>query len=334
MGNEADHKQAMADIDSKYAAKKEATDAAKAAFAAKVAAEAKETAASRAAVQAGFAKEAAASEAEYEAKMAVADEMQADADKAEAASEQAAADSETEQKAIDAMTASTVAADNEMKGCTTEQCLNDAGVCTDLKDASGTQHFWINSVDLVTCTTVPTGQYGAAYNAGAARAGITAALTLAPIPAPSDACEALFDGRDTRLASFPASAQKIIADFDVKTDYIPLDSFVCDPDLSPEQVQTALKFFTEAGATCPMWCVPGSETYTDDGVAVTHGTCLTQDDWGHFKQIVEDPPEYHNIGTVMSSTGEGRFHADNQWNKRMCDQAKSFLSGFADGSAK
>jgi len=243
------------------------------------------------------------------------------------------ADSETEQKAIDAMTANTVAADNEMVGCTTEQCLNDAGVCTDLKDADGTQHFWINSVDLVTCTTTPTGQYGAAYNAGAARAGIAAALTLAPIPAPSDACMALFDGRDSRLASFPDSAQKIVHDFDVNTDYIPMEEFICDPDLSPEQVQVALKFFTEAGATCPMWCVPGSETYTDDGVAVTHGTCLTQADWGHFKQIVEDTPEYHNIGTVMDSTGEGRFEADNQWNKRMCEQAKSFISGFKEGSS-
>jgi hypothetical protein len=332
--NEADAKAAMDSIDAKYAAKKAATDAAKAAFAAKQDADAKALASARADTQAHFAKIAADNQAEYEAKMAVADEMQADADEAHATYEQALADSETEQKAIDAMTANTVAADNEMKGCTTEQCLNDAGVCTDLKDASGTQHFWINSVDLVTCTTTPTGQYGAAYNAGAARAGIGAALTLAPIPAPSDACMALFDGTDTRLGSFPESAQKIISDFDCKSDMLPLDAFICDPDLSPEQVQVALKFFTEAGATCPMWCVPGSETYTDDGVAVTHGTCLTQADWGHFKQIVEDTPEYHNIGTVMDSTGEGRFAADNQWNKRMCDQAKSFMSGFTDGSAK
>merc|ERR1712196_160248 len=172
--NEADAKQAMDDIDAKYAAK------------------------------------------------------QADADAAHADYENALADSEAEQKAIDAMTANTVASDNEMQGCTTEQCLSTDGKCTDLKDESGTQIHWINSDDLVTCTDTPTGQYGAAYNAGAARAGIATALTLAPIPAPSDECEALFDGRDTRLASFPASAKKIIDDFDCKKDYLPLDTFICD----------------------------------------------------------------------------------------------------------
>merc|ERR1719379_709637 len=326
--NEADAKQAMDDIDAKYAAKKAATDAAKAD------ADAKALAASRADVQAHFAKIAADNQAEYEAKMAVADAMQADADAAHADYENALADSEAEQKAIDAMTANTVASDNEMQGCTTEQCLSTDGKCTDLKDESGTQIHWINSDDLVTCTDTPTGQYGAAYNAGAARAGIAAALTLAPIPAPSDECEALFDGRDTRLASFPASARKIIEDFDCKKDYLPLDTFICDPDLSPEQVQTAMKFFTEAGSKCPMWCVPGSETYTDDGVMVTHGFCLTRDDWKQFKEEVEDTPEYHNIGTVMSSTGEGRFEADNQWNKRMCTMAKSFIEGFKEGTSK
>merc|ERR1719502_2495970 len=322
------------EVDAKYAAKKAATDAAKAAWQAKADADAKALAASRADVQAHFAKIAADNQAEYEAKMAVADAMQADADAAHADYENALADSEAEQKAIDAMTANTVASDNEMQGCTTEQCLSTDGKCTDLKDESGTQIHWINSDDLVTCTDTPTGQYGAAYNAGAARAGIAAALTLAPIPTPSDDCEALFDGRDHRLDDFPASAKKIIEDFDVKTDYIPLDTFVCDADLSPEQVQTALKFFTEAGSKCPMWCVPGSETYTDDGVMVTHGFCLTRDDWKQFKEEVEDTPEYHNIGTVMSSTGEGRFEADNQWNKRMCTMAKSFIEGFKEGTSK
>merc|ERR1719502_1981506 len=331
--NEADAKQAMDDIDAKYAAKKAATDAAKAAWQAKADADAKALAASRADVQAHFAKIAADNQAEYEAKMAVADAMQADADAAHADYENALADSEAEQKAIDAMTANTVASDNEMQGCTTEQCLSTDGKCTDLKDESGTQIHWINSDDLVTCTDPPTGQYGAAYNAGAARAGIAAALTLAPIPAPSDECEALLDGRDTRLASFPASAKKIIDDFDCKKDYLPLDTFICDPDLSPEQVQTAMQFFTEAGSKCPMWCVPGSETYTDDGVMVTHGFCLTRDDWKQFKEEVEDTPEYHNIGTVMSSTGEGRFEADNQWNARMCTMAKSFIEGFKEGTS-
>merc|ERR1719197_957954 len=345
--NAADAKAAHDDIEAKYAGIDAAHQAAEDAFHAKQDADAKALAASRAETQAEFAKTAADAQAEYAHQMAVADEMQADADAAKAEYDEDMAAGEREQEEHDALTKAALESGNEIKGCTTEQCLNTDGECVNLKDEDGTQHYWQDSTDLTSCTTTPGGQYGAAYGAGVARAGVGPSLTLAPIEPPSADCHAQFD----HLGDFADSTQKIIHDYFANMDHeqLPVKALACDDSLSEDQVRHLMEWIFDTGSKCPMYCEPGTETTVpkgcnpdasegDDDYApacaiVSHGDCLLPEAFGHFRDEIHDMPEYQDTGTVQTDTGTGRFAADNQWNKRMCSEATHFMDGFNSGRA-
>merc|ERR1711871_465504 len=175
-------------IDKKYAEKKAAQDAAKAAWQAKADDDAKALAATRAETQAKFEPIAAKHQAEYEAKMAHAADLQADADKAHQAYEDDVAAGEHEQDEADAMTKAELGYGNEIEECATgTQCLD----ATDMKCKDLGTEFCI-AKDQFSCAPVPASghcnEFGAAPGAGLATYNVAPALTVAPIPHPSKAC--------------------------------------------------------------------------------------------------------------------------------------------------
>merc|ERR1711966_446112 len=317
-------------IERKYAKKEAAEDAAKAAWQAKADADAKALASTRAATQAKFEAIAAKHQADYEAKMAHAGELQADADQAHVAYEDDVAAGEHEQDEADALTKSEMGYGNEIEECATgTQCLDATTMkCLDL----GTEH--CIATDQFSCAPVPASgkcaEFGAAPGAGLATYNVAPALTVAPIPAPSKAC---IDHIRGAMTAVPGGILKSIMNWDPETEELPMSKFFCGhDDLSGAVVKAAFEYFMKALEICPMYCVPGTAdtVKSADGtqdLPINHGICLTNADAGEFGDEVRNLPIYKAQGT------NDRFDAANNLNSKICSRAKMFDEGWKDGKA-
>jgi len=329
----ADNKAAAAaehdSIEDLYGKKEAAQQAANEAWQAKADADAKALAATRAETQAKFEAIAAKHQADYEAKMAHAGELQAAADQAHQAYEDDLAAGEHEQEEADAMTKAELGYGNEIEECATgTQCLD--GVTMKCKEL-GTE-FCIAS-DQFSCAPVPASgecaEFGAAPGQGLATYNVAPALTVAPIPAPTKEC---IDHIKGAKAAIPGGILASIMDWDSEHEELPMAKFFCDhPELDGATIKKAFEYFMTALEICPMYCIPGTATTvkSTDGkedLPISHGICLTNADAGQFNQQITALPIYEAQGT------NDRFDAANNLADKMCSYATTFTEGWKKGA--
>jgi len=185
--------------------------------------------------------------------------------------------------------------------------------------------------DLFSCAPVPASgkcaEFGAAPGAGLATYHVAPALTVAPIPAPTEACIDHMKGADSAI---PASMMAKYKEWDSDKDALPMDKFFCDTDLPGAEVKKAFEYFMKTLEICPMYCVPGSAdtVKSADGtqdLPINHGTCLTNADAAEFGDEVRNLPIYKAQGT------NDRFDAGNNLASKVCDRAEAFMEGWAKG---
>jgi len=316
-------------IEELYNKKEAAQNAAKAAWQAKAGADAKALAAMRAETQAKFEAIAAKHQAEYDANIAHANELQDDADQAHQAYEDDLAAGEHEQDEADAMTKAELGYGNEIEECETgTQCLD----ATDMKCKEVPADFCI-AEDQWSCAPKPASgeclEFGAAAGEGLKTYKVAPALTVAPIPAPTSECLAHKEGAKDAI---PGGILSKIEDWDPVKEELPMAKFFCDnSDLDGATIKKAFEYFMTALEICPIYCIPGTEktVKSTDGskdLPISHGICLTNADAEQFNEQITALPIYKAQGT------DNRFDAANNLAGKMCSYATMFTDGWKQGA--
>jgi len=306
---EVAHK-ASESLERRAAAVKEEHDSANAAWVKKADTAAKTLVAMRAATAAKFAAKAAKEEGKYTDKMAKAAILQNKADEAHKMEQDAIKEAAKEQAAMDAERVHDDATDMEMKSCAmdgTECELPDGSCAPTDKNAKPGKLFL--AADLVSCSKTPTAEQPME---GEAWTGLPPPAPLAPIAAPDQKCLAL-------RATFKAGPFGF-----AMSEANPATEVACAQSKDAAAHKLALVDFFAMAAACPEHCIPGTATFTDDGVMDSHGVCITPEDFALMKEQIMSTPEYEDMGTG------GRFKAG-AVDKHICTTAKAFMAGIEAG---
>merc|ERR1719359_840030 len=99
----------------------------------------------------------------------------------------------------------------------------------------------------------------------------------------------------------------------------PAIEVACDKKATDKQKKEGLEMYYKMAASCPDWCVPGTEE--DDGLGYgAAAICVTSDDVTMIREQIESMPNYKAFGTHK------RFKAGPA--PDVCRMATSAVKGF------